>query len=518
MLFSDIVKNVNKKLAGEQLTMREMLPFLDDAIDAINTKLNAKYPSFTAYTGLLGATAYDCFPDKYIRSVVIPYAVWEYYVADEEGLQAAQQFQADANTGLFYMQRDMLYNIPEIYQAPEECGSIIGQDSSDVFGFRGLIADLDDIPYGGHGTRVQTQGSSTEAEEDRGDFYDLVTQALNEHEERLDGHDDAISTLNGSVETINTELVSVEANIIDLTNRASLLEQGLTEADAYITEHGLRLDTLEEHVSDAETNIVTLQGNVASLATRATNVEARATTLETRATALETRATSLESNVSSLQSDVTSLDGRLTTAETLLVTHTNSISTLSNTADNHESRISSCENDIDSINGTIDVIEQNITDIDAALAEHLESIETLQSEFGSLNTTVSEHATAISTNTAAIATNTAAITANASAIAAATTKVSAVLTAGDNIALDSDTADKLNGLVVVDIVATAEDEVAAGDTIATLPAGFIPANSFDVIDTNNNYTLTIDSNDGVITCATALATGDSVKAHIVYFV
>lgn len=145
MLFNDIVKLTNTKLAGERIPLQELLPYLDTAVDAINTKLNAKYPSFSTVASAAGATGYNVFPDKYIRSVVVPYAIWQYYVADEEGLQAAPQFQQDANLGLFYMQRDMLYKIPAEYQDDDEQGSVLGSYDSDMFGYRGIVCDLEGI-------------------------------------------------------------------------------------------------------------------------------------------------------------------------------------------------------------------------------------------------------------------------------------------------------------------------------------------------------------------------------------
>lgn len=141
MLITNIQRLFNDALAGETLSIRDMLPHLDAAIDSINTKLNAKYPVFSDIDYTAYNAEYSYFPDKYIRTVVIPGAAWHYYVMDEEGLQTAPQYLADFETGKFYMQRDMLYAVPEEYQADDDAGFVIGNINSDVLGARGLVVD-----------------------------------------------------------------------------------------------------------------------------------------------------------------------------------------------------------------------------------------------------------------------------------------------------------------------------------------------------------------------------------------
>lgn len=134
MLFNQVQKLFNDALAGETLSINEMLPHLDAAVDGINSTLNTKYPVFSEVTN----GTYDFFPDKYIRTVVIPGAAWHFYVMDEEGLQTAPQYQQDYERGKFIMQRDMLYKIPEEYQDDDQQGFIVGDPESDLFGDRGL--------------------------------------------------------------------------------------------------------------------------------------------------------------------------------------------------------------------------------------------------------------------------------------------------------------------------------------------------------------------------------------------
>ncbi len=142
MLITKVQQLFNTTLAGESLSIREMLPYLDAAIDSINAKLNTIYPSFSDIDVTAADAKYDFFPDKYIRQVVIPGAAWKFYVMDEEGLSTAPQYQKDFEEGKFLMMRDMLYKIPAEYQSDPEAGSIIGAEDNDTLGFRGLVCDI----------------------------------------------------------------------------------------------------------------------------------------------------------------------------------------------------------------------------------------------------------------------------------------------------------------------------------------------------------------------------------------
>lgn len=126
MVISDVVKQFNVLLAGDNLPKREILPHLDYAIDRINETLNTVYPTFSEFIAETDNTDpnYNLFPNNYIRQVVLKGAAWHYYVTDEEGLQTAPQYQQDFENALFTMQRDMLYNIPEEYQADNNRGTV----------------------------------------------------------------------------------------------------------------------------------------------------------------------------------------------------------------------------------------------------------------------------------------------------------------------------------------------------------------------------------------------------------
>lgn len=122
MLIKNIIPLINAKLAGELLTYKDLQPFMDNVIDDINAQLNTIYPAFSE----LGSfdVDYNMFPDRFIRSVVVPGAAWYFFVADEEGSPTAQQLAQDYQRGLFLMLRDMLYNIPVQYQADSLQGTV----------------------------------------------------------------------------------------------------------------------------------------------------------------------------------------------------------------------------------------------------------------------------------------------------------------------------------------------------------------------------------------------------------
>jgi hypothetical protein len=122
----DIVKLSNKYLAGEQLTYPKLLPFLDEVIDDINNELNATFPSFSSLAIDGNPTAedyYDCFPDRYIRSVVCIGVASKFYTMDEEGIISAEGYEMKYQQNLFYMVRDYVEQVPEFFQS-DSTGSV----------------------------------------------------------------------------------------------------------------------------------------------------------------------------------------------------------------------------------------------------------------------------------------------------------------------------------------------------------------------------------------------------------
>lgn len=143
MLKSTITQLFNEKLAGEMFNYDEIVSFLDLVIDEINGDLCSKFPAFsefnpTQFPGYkqelyttknekgelvidtkkrdLVYSNYDLFPDKYIRSVVIPGAAYKWFSVDEEGASTAPLFQQEYEKGRFEMLRDYIDLVPYEYQ------------------------------------------------------------------------------------------------------------------------------------------------------------------------------------------------------------------------------------------------------------------------------------------------------------------------------------------------------------------------------------------------------------------
>ena len=131
MNINTIVKRVNMLLAGEQLVYSRIEEFLDSVIDDINSRLNSTFPAFSdlrLHEAFDHEANYNFFPEKYIRSVVIPGAAYKFYIMDEEGMATAEQFGYDYEKALFMMMRDYMDEVPEEYQSKEKGSVIIHED------------------------------------------------------------------------------------------------------------------------------------------------------------------------------------------------------------------------------------------------------------------------------------------------------------------------------------------------------------------------------------------------------
>ena len=69
---------------------------------------------------------YVAIPDKYIRTVIVPGAVFKYYTTDEEGAAVAPKYEEEFLKGLFYMERDYLNLVPAEYQESLDQGWVQG--------------------------------------------------------------------------------------------------------------------------------------------------------------------------------------------------------------------------------------------------------------------------------------------------------------------------------------------------------------------------------------------------------
>lgn len=122
MNIARIADLINASLAGEMLTVKEITPYIDSVIDEINTLMNSTFPVASELP--VGIVDYNYFPDRYIRSVVVPGAAWKFYVTDEEGAQTAMQYKDNYEQGKFYMLRDYSYCVPVEYQASIQQGTL----------------------------------------------------------------------------------------------------------------------------------------------------------------------------------------------------------------------------------------------------------------------------------------------------------------------------------------------------------------------------------------------------------
>lgn len=138
MKIKDIVKLTNTYLAGEQLVYQKLLPFYDAVIDDINSRLNSTYPSFTDlnFTRLDRDDAvYDFFPDRYIRSVVALGGAHKFYMMDEEGVSYDEAYTGKYEEALFYMTRDYIDQVPEIFQSDSRGSVAIHLDDDVAYEF-----------------------------------------------------------------------------------------------------------------------------------------------------------------------------------------------------------------------------------------------------------------------------------------------------------------------------------------------------------------------------------------------
>jgi len=122
MLLSQIIERVNERLAGETLSYREMVKYLDMAVDDINQKLNTVYPVFGDLP--VGTLDYGYFPDRYIRGVVCLGAAVHFYMMDEEGGTPPPGYQVQYEDNLFKMLRDYVHLVEDEYKTKTTAGTV----------------------------------------------------------------------------------------------------------------------------------------------------------------------------------------------------------------------------------------------------------------------------------------------------------------------------------------------------------------------------------------------------------
>lgn len=105
MKVHELLRRVNQALGDEMYTLHEIQMAVDAAIDYINDECQTCFPTLQP-----SSDEYTAIPDRYIRTVLIPFAVAELLDYDEE-ISNTWKFKAQDN--VFKMFRD--YEVPEQY-------------------------------------------------------------------------------------------------------------------------------------------------------------------------------------------------------------------------------------------------------------------------------------------------------------------------------------------------------------------------------------------------------------------
>lgn len=136
MRIQQIVNLVNTRLAGETLTYKQLVPYLDQTIHDINTQLNSVFPTFSESVTDPTNGSYISIPDSYIVSVIVVGSAYKFFIDDEEGVDAAPALAAEYNTNLYYMLRDYANLVPETYRASNRgyVGGVFPDDADNSLG------------------------------------------------------------------------------------------------------------------------------------------------------------------------------------------------------------------------------------------------------------------------------------------------------------------------------------------------------------------------------------------------
>lgn len=146
---SALVADINKKLAGENLSFAELQLYIDSTIDDINAALNSCYPStsemektweiaqtdespidpatlpkayadWNGYNTAGGVPYLTLFPINVVRRVIVLGAATKWLTADEEGINTAGTYETEYQKELYLLQRDFLNRVPPEYRASEQ--------------------------------------------------------------------------------------------------------------------------------------------------------------------------------------------------------------------------------------------------------------------------------------------------------------------------------------------------------------------------------------------------------------
>lgn len=118
----------NSRLAGEQLTYSQLLPYFDAVVDDINARLHTQFKVFSEVTTTDINLEYTEFPSKYIRTVVCIGAAYKWYIDDEEGIATAEAIGQEYQNNLFLMERDYGPLIPADKRRDDKGGFFCNHD------------------------------------------------------------------------------------------------------------------------------------------------------------------------------------------------------------------------------------------------------------------------------------------------------------------------------------------------------------------------------------------------------
>ena len=162
-----IVDVINRGyIASDYLRYPDCAYFMDMVIDDINEALNARYPTLTEWDEFVDdwnakvdeygldasykrdKSAYDAFPDRYIRSVLGVGTAVKFYGRDEEGEQVALDYQNRYQQALFMMVRDYHELVPRYF-------------TNEFGGFIDISCIREAGPHGLHPRGVVMNGSNS---------------------------------------------------------------------------------------------------------------------------------------------------------------------------------------------------------------------------------------------------------------------------------------------------------------------------------------------------------------------
>lgn len=129
MNIKELIKFINNNyIISEKLRDTELYGYIDVAIDDINDRLQANFPSISewiayvtkynsTHTDQLDPNVYSVIPPKYLRSVCALGAALNFYTNDEEGEQVASKYYIQYERNITNMVRDYIELVPAEFQA-----------------------------------------------------------------------------------------------------------------------------------------------------------------------------------------------------------------------------------------------------------------------------------------------------------------------------------------------------------------------------------------------------------------